>query len=286
MTFSQKSIWLQDITWEQARDYAERDGVVLFPIGATEQHGPAAALGLDTYNAIHITEDVAMKHDLLIVPPLWYGDSSHHGAFPGTISLRSETMIAVLKDVFRSLLRHGLRKIVVVNGHKMSNLPALTIAAKDIHEYEYPESIIAIADPWKIARGIAPKLKGGTVEHHAGILEVSQLLYKRPDLVQTEKLGNRNLSYESIFSSWGVYDLFGKPLDPEGNSIDIVWNSSEQRKFVPTGQFSDNSDASHAIGEQYHEYMVGVLGNFVNWLSEYEGPIGQRHCSKSDEECA
>ena len=275
MNASKPSIWLQDITWEEADEYAALDNAVLLPIGATEQHGPAAALGLDTYNAIHLAEDVARRNDLLIVPPLWYGDSSHHTAFPGTISLRSETMIAVLKDVFCSLIRHGFRKIIVINGHKISNLPAVTIAAKDVHEYEHPNSLIAIADPWKIARGIANELKGETVEHHAGVLEVSQLLYKREDLVRNAHLANCNLSYEEIFSSWGVYDLFGKPLDPEGNSIDLVWNSVEQRNFVPSGQFSDNSKTSKEIGEKYHRYMVDVLTKFADWLNSYKGPIGK-----------
>ncbi|MEI6222979.1 MAG: creatininase family protein [bacterium] len=267
-----KSVWLQDNTWQDAEAYLKEKNIVIFPIGATEQHGPTSALGLDTYNAIHIAEDVAKRKQVLVTPPLWFGDSSHHTGFPGTISLRSETVVAVVKDILRSLLQHGFKKIIIINGHKVSNLPALTIAAKDIHEYEYQDSSIAIADPWKIARGIAGELKGETVEHHAGVLEVSQLLYKRPDLVDVSKLSNASVNPTKFFSPWGVYDLFGKPLDPHGNTIDIVWNSKEQRKAVPTGQFSDNTKTSKETGEKYHNYMIDVLSDFIDWFQQHTIP--------------
>lgn len=260
------SPWIQNNTWEEVAKYLEKKNIVLFPIGATEQHGPAGALGLDAYNAIHLAEDAALATNTLVAPPLWYGDSSHHTAFEGTISLRSETVIAVVKDILRSLLQHGFENVLIINGHKISNLPALTIAAKDIHEYEFPQSRLAIADPWKIAKGIASSLKGDTIEHHSGVLEMSQLLYKRPDLVRQNKLSSASLNApEKMFSPWGVFDLFGKPLDPDGDSIDVVWNSTEQRSWVSSGQFSDNSKATHELGKKYHEYMVGILKEYIEW---------------------
>jgi creatinine amidohydrolase len=271
-----KTNFLQDLTWPEIADYLKDEETIIIPIGATEEHGPAAAIGLDAYNAIYLAEDAAKRSGVLMTPPIWFGDSSHHTAFPGTISLRSETVIALMKDILRSLLKHGFKKILIINGHKVANLPALNIAAKDIHEYDYPDSIIAIADPWKIARGVAEKLKNGTIEHHAGVLEVSQLLYKRPDLVRLDKLSNTMVDYKEIFSEWGLFDLFGKSLNEDGNIIDIVWNSLEQKAFTANGQFSDNSAANKSIGQQYHEYMVGVLVDFLGWIKTYRGPLGQQ----------
>ncbi len=273
-------VWLQNKTWIEIDSYLKHQDIIIFPIGATEQHGPAAAIGLDTYNALHLAEDLAKERGLLVAPPLWYGDSSHHTGFPGTISLRSETLIAVMKDIFRSLLKHRFRKILVINGHKISNLPALTIAAKDIHEYEHPESIIALADPWKIARGVASKIKGDTVEHHAGLLEVSQLFYKRPDLVRQEELSSKDVAYGDIFSKWSSHDLFGKPLSENGDTVDVVWNSAEQRAFAESGQFSDNSKSDPDLGKVYHDYMVNVLVEFVDWLKDYKGPLGSAGVQK------
>lgn len=83
----------------------ERDNLTaVVMIGSTEQHGPHLPLGVDGYEAIGIAEGLAEQVDLLVAPPIWYGDADHHLAFPGTFSLSSETVIAVLKDVYQSLL--------------------------------------------------------------------------------------------------------------------------------------------------------------------------------------
>ncbi len=259
-------VWIQDNTWVEVEDYLKDEKIIILPVGSTEQHGPASAVGLDAYVAIFLAEDAAIENNLLVAPPVWYGDSAHHDAFPGTISITSETFIHLLKDILRNLIRQGFTKVLMINGNKIANLPAMQIAAKEVHEYDYPDSMIAIADPARMARGIATKLKGETIEHHAGLLEVSQLLYKRPELVNTDKLENITINHEEEFSKFGLYDLFGTPHNPEGDFIETVWNSADEKRIVPQGQFSDNSKASSEIGKQYHEYMIGVLTQYIKWL--------------------
>jgi creatinine amidohydrolase len=114
----QSSVWIQELTWQEIRDHLMHDDVALVPIGSTEQHGPAGTLGVDTYVAIGLAEDAARRAGALVAPPLWYGESSHHMALPGTISLRADTLLAVIKDVCCSLARHGFHKLVLINGHK------------------------------------------------------------------------------------------------------------------------------------------------------------------------
>src|SRR3954452_4094582 len=119
------SVWMHELTWQEIDSYLQHDDVAIVPIGSTEQHGPAGPLGLDTYVAIGLAEDAARRAGVLVAPPLWYGESTHHMGFSGTLTLQVETMIAVVKDICRSLARHGFRKIILINGHKGSNLPAL-----------------------------------------------------------------------------------------------------------------------------------------------------------------
>ena len=275
MKNDQNHVWIQDNTWQEVRDYLKKKDIIVLPVGSTEQHGPAAAVGLDAYVAIYLAEDLAKEKGLLVAPPVWYGDSQHHQAFPGTISVKSVVFIEYLKDILRNLIGQGFKKIILINGNKVANLPTMQIATKEVHEYDFPESVLAIADPWKIARGIAPSLKGETIEHHGGVLEVSELLYKRPDLVKKDKLNSNTIDYEAIFSPWGLYDLFGAPHNPGKDGIDIAWNSKEEKAIVPEGQFSDNSRVSEEIGKKYHEYMLKTLGEFVDWLEKYKGPIGK-----------
>jgi creatinine amidohydrolase len=91
------SVWINELTWQEIEAYLGQNDIVLVPIGSTEQHGPAGPLGLDTYVAISLAEDAAKAAGVLAAPPLWYGESTHHMGFAGTITLQVETMIAVVR---------------------------------------------------------------------------------------------------------------------------------------------------------------------------------------------
>ena len=264
-----KSVWMNEISWLDVKNYLKKEKIVIIPVGSTEEHGLPGPLGLDSYVAISLAEDVAKKTGVLITPPLWYGDSSHHLGFPGTISLKTSTLISVIEDICESLAKHGFKKILIINGHKSANLPALLSATKNLHEFKLKDVFFAVADPMKIAKGIASKIKEN-VEHHVGELEISQVWYKYPHLIQKDKLSKHKLDFEKIFSKYGHYDLFGK----SGDVIDIPWNSYEQKAFAPDGSLSDSSKASPEKGKKYHNYMVNVLIDFINWLKKYKGPIG------------
>ncbi len=265
------SIWLNELTWEEVRTYLTRDDICLVPVGTTEQHGPAGPLGLDTYVAVALAEDTARRTNVLSAPPLWFGDSSHHLGFPGTISLRTETLVAVVSDIGRSLARHGFRKILVINGHKYANLPALHQAVKNLREDECPHITFAVADPMYLARGIAREIKERN-EHHAGELEISHVWYKFPELLRPDRLSTAHCDFPAAFGPLGGSgDLFGAG----GDTVEIPWTSEEQRAMAPTGQFSDNSLASRDKGKRYHEYMVDRLAQFIEWWRAYAGPIGR-----------
>jgi len=264
-----KSVWLQELTWEDVQDYLKVDDIIIFPVGSTEQHGPAGPLGVDSYAAIALAEDAAREAGVLVTPPLWFGDSPHHLDFPGTISLQTETLVAVAKDVIRSLSRNGFKKFIVINGHKGTNIAGLTTACRSLHQYELPNVFLALVDPMFLAKGISHIKEA--VEHHAGELEISHVWHKYPHLVKTEKLTSKHIDLEPILSPFVHKDLLGKG----GDSIDVFWNSREQKAFTPSGSYSDSSKASKEKGKQYHEYMVKNLVKFIDWLRQYHGPIGQ-----------
>ncbi|OGK67776.1 creatinine amidohydrolase [Candidatus Roizmanbacteria bacterium RIFOXYB2_FULL_38_10] len=263
------SYWLQELSWKDVETYLKKESIVIIPVGSTEEHGLAGPLGLDSYAAIALAEDVAKKTGVLVAPPLWYGDSSHHLGFAGTISLKTSTLVSVIEDMSESLARNGVKKILIINGHKSANLPAILSAVKNLHEYRLPGVFFAVADPMKIAKGVASKIKVN-VEHHVGELEVSHVWYKYPHLIKKEKLTNKGIDYEKIFSQYSQYDLLGKSKEV----IDIPWNSYEQKAFAPDGSFSNSSQASPEKGKEYHDYMVNVLVDFIEWPKKYKGPIG------------
>jgi creatinine amidohydrolase len=265
------SVWLQDLTWEEVDDYRKREGIVLVPVGSTEQHGPAGVLGVDSYVAITLVEDTAQRSGVLCAPPIWYGDSSHHGAFPGTISVRPSTMMAVITDVCRSLARHGLDKIVLVNGHKGSNLPSLVSSLRELHEEHLPDALLIVADPLHLARSAAPKIKD-TNEHHAGELELSHVEYRFPGMIRTDRLTGEGVDFEKVFGGFVGNDLFG----PAPDGVEVIWSGAEQRRFTPSGSFSSSLGLSAEKGKRYHDHIVERLCAVVSWLRGYQGPIGAK----------
>lgn len=93
--------------------------MALLPVGSLEQHGPH--LTLDTDLAVAEALANRLERDLgdtaLLCPAVPYGLSEHHLGFPGTITLRPDTLSSLVLDVVESLAHWGLRRVLVVNGH-------------------------------------------------------------------------------------------------------------------------------------------------------------------------
>ncbi|MQA97639.1 MAG: creatininase family protein [Streptosporangiales bacterium] len=111
---------LADLTSPEFAARADRTKVALIPVGATEQHGANLGMGIDWRVAAALAERVAARVDpfAVVVPALPVGLSGHHMSFPGTLSVSAATFTALCTDIASSLARHGIRKIVFVNGHR------------------------------------------------------------------------------------------------------------------------------------------------------------------------
>ncbi|MEX5297576.1 creatininase family protein [Kocuria sp. CPCC 205292] len=263
------SVWMQDLTWEEVAGYLERERIALVPVGSTEQHGPAGVLGVDSYVAITLAEDVAQRTGVLCTPPIWYGDSTHHAGFPGTLSISAGTLSLLVRDICRSLARHGFDRIVLINGHKGSNLPALTTSLRELHEEQLPGVLFAVADPLHLARSAAPSIKEVN-EHHAGELELSHVHHRIPGSVRTDRLTGAGVDFQQVFGGFVGDDLFG----PAPDGVDIIWSGDEQRRFTPTGSFSSSLGLDEDKGRRYHDHIVARLCELVGWLRSYDGPVG------------
>lgn len=108
---------LAEMSWEQVKEYLARDDRIIIPLGSTEEHGRHLGLGTDSLEAEAIARGAGEATGVLVAPTLNYGMALAQMGFPGTISLRPTTLIAVLEDILRSLYRHGFRRVLVVNGH-------------------------------------------------------------------------------------------------------------------------------------------------------------------------
>jgi creatinine amidohydrolase len=182
-------VLLGELTREELAEVAASCTIVL-PLGATEQHGGHLPVSMDTLMCERIAVAAARiaaadAGPFLVAPPLPYGRSDHHLPFAGTFSLRSETFLAVIADLLRSVSAWGVRAVFAVNGHGGNDAPmrvALADAAEAFPLTAGGASYWTIAWEALLAEGVE---RLGAVPGHAGAFETSLLLAARPDLVRT-----------------------------------------------------------------------------------------------------
>jgi creatinine amidohydrolase len=109
-----------DMNWRDIEAAAARDPRCILPIGSTEQHAQLS-LCVDLILAEKVSLDAAEPLGVPVFPVIPYGLAPYFNAYPGTISLRVETLMALVRDVVASLRRAGFGRILIVNGHGGNN---------------------------------------------------------------------------------------------------------------------------------------------------------------------
>ena len=107
---------LAEMNWMQVESYLAEDDRLIMVLGATEQHGYLSLL-TDVKIPMALALAAAEQTGVLIAPPVNFGCSPYFLAYPGTISLRVETLLAVVEDLIRSVYQQGFRRVMVLNGH-------------------------------------------------------------------------------------------------------------------------------------------------------------------------
>lgn len=160
----------------------------ILAVGSFESHGPHLPLGTDTLISYRLAKKVTERvKGLLLLPPITVGYSEHYAHFPLTLTLRAETMVEVLKDILRSAIKHGIRKIFILNGHD-GNIAPIDLATRAV-KTEFPEARLVSLDAWWVSAGRL--LPHGTFEvwdglGHGGEGETSMALALFEELIQME----------------------------------------------------------------------------------------------------
>ena len=107
---------ITDMNWMQVEEYLKQDDRAVLPLGSTEQHA-YLSLGVDSILASRVAEDAAAPLGIPVFPVVSYGLTPYFQSYPGTVTLRIETYMRLVRDILDSLYHSGFRRILIVNGH-------------------------------------------------------------------------------------------------------------------------------------------------------------------------
>ena len=125
---------ITDMNWMQVEAYLRTDDRCVLPLGSTEQHA-YLSLSVDSLLSEKLAIDVAEPLGIPVFPVQPYGITPYFLAYPGSVSLRTSTYLALIGDVLDSLAGHGFKRILIVNGHG-GNLPAATLCEEWMNAHQ------------------------------------------------------------------------------------------------------------------------------------------------------
>ncbi len=261
------TVQLAHLTWEEARDAFARDPLVIIPVGSIEAHGPHLPLDVDAHQVGEVAARLAERVGALVAPTLPYGYASTWMNFPGSFTLASETFQQVVYEISSSLLVHGVRQIMILNGHR-PNGTAIDVAARRIVDdapkgMDVQVTALSYWEPGAAAIHALRRSKMGGMGH-ACEFETSFQLATRPDLVKMDRLKGVN----APLVGW---DLVG-PSEPARTYQPWPAPSASHPAI-----FGDPTVASAESGEAFLEATIDALVEFVDRLqSGAAGTYAQR----------
>jgi creatinine amidohydrolase len=234
-----------DMTWEEIRDLDVATAVAILPIGAIEAHGPHLPLSTDGHIAEAMAHAGAEKlarrgFGCLLLPCLPYTAAPFASEFPGTLSVRPETVTTIVLDLRESLSRHGIQTLAIANVH----LDPAHLGALDAAVDASGAGIVfpnITRKPW--ASRLTEEFQSGAC--HAGQYESSVIMAACPELVRNEI--RRSLSPNLISLSQAIRD--GKRTFHEAGG--------------PRAYFGNPAQASTEEGRRVIDILGGILEEAV-----------------------
>lgn len=154
---------LGELNWMEIEAYLKKDDRLIVVLGSTEQHG-YLSVNTDVKVPLSLADAASQQTGVLVAPPMYFGNSPYFLAYPGTISLRIETLIAVSEDIIRSVYSQGFKRVLILNGHG-GNRPV----SNRLHEIasEFKELKLAWYSWWLSPAVLAFQESKGLKGYHA-----------------------------------------------------------------------------------------------------------------------
>ena len=253
-------LW-HEMSWP-ALARADKTIPVLIPLASCEQHGHHLPLFVDTIQVTAIAERVERRltDHLYLTPTLWLGSSDHHKDFPGTITVSPSIYGAMIKQVARSVLRSGFKRMFFLNGHGGNRIPAADALTELVDEDDQAaDATLALASWWEVGReGLTPDRHGMGQPQvaHACEYETSLMMALRPDLVAADR----------IRQSGPVLDNAWYRSDGASGRVAMFHRFHRLTASGSMGTPLDaTADKGHSMLEAVEADVVAFLQEFATW---------------------
>jgi len=158
---------ISEMNWMQVEAYLKTDDRCVLPLGSVEQHG-YLSLAVDQILAERVAVEAAYPLGVPVYPALPYGLAPYFAAYPGSMTLRVDTYVRVIRELLDGIRRAGFRRVLIVNGHG-GNQPAAALAIE--YGLDHPEMRIKFHNWWSAPRTWAAVMSVDKVGSHASWME-------------------------------------------------------------------------------------------------------------------
>lgn len=270
--------YLPHMSWPEVADLLTRSDIVIIPVASLEEHGLHGPIGTDFLNSVEEAKLIAQKTDVLVAPILLPGNSPYHMGFPGTITLPAETIQKVYFEATQSLIRHGFKRFIFVNGH--GGNAATTRFIVDRINQETPGIAVDFGEavqPYLAAARRAAETPGApkpaappVFDRHGGTPETSSSLYLTPNLVDMSKAKTAPLKLPPHLQKMLPEVAAGDPTASlvflaEGLKAKETGKKTSTREMTETGVWgvADFAGATAARGKAAIERRVDAAVKFI-----------------------
>ncbi len=265
--------YLPHMSTAEVADFLTRSDMVIIPVGALEQHADHLPIGTDFINGVERSKLIAQERDVLVAPVLMVGQSPYHMGFPGTITLRAETIIQVHMEAVESLIRHGFRRFIIMNAHG-GNRAITTLLVDQINQTTAGVAVTfgEAVRPFLAPSTVAPST---VLDRHGGTSETSNSLYLMPTLVQMDRAVPAELTLPAHLEAMLPEVVAGEPTAlmlflAEGLKAEETGKRTSSAEMSTTGVWGerDPSEGSAARGEAQTRRLVDAAVQFIDRWNE------------------
>ena len=225
---------LDDLNWMDVENYLKADDRLMMVLGACEEHGYLSLL-TDIKIPLALADTASEKTGVLVAPPLNFGISPYFTQYPGTLSLRVQSFLAVIEDLTRSAYGQGIRRILFINGHG-SNSPAVLLL------HELVNALPGLKADW-YAWWTAPSVKAIMDDAH---------------------LEGYHANWEEAFAFCRVADL-PEGAKPPAVSSRAILNAAETRQLYGDGVFGGRYQPDEGVLQKMFAAAVADIVAKLNF---------------------